>query len=235
MTRYQAILFDLDGTLRESDPRFMDALQQCLDDAGIPVAGPHWRLTERWVHRYWAQSPELQEDAETHGMDQIWLRFLTRLMARAGHTLPPAAAAAFDAHLKERYQPRSYVKPGVPETLNAFRAAGMILGVLSNRSKPFTAELEELGLVGSFDFTLAAGEIGVWKPRPEIFHEALTRGGGIAPTAALYVGDNYYADILGAANAGIDAVLVDDRAVFTDVSCSRVERIDQVVALVFDD
>lgn len=77
--RYQAILFDLDGTLRESDPRFMDALHRCLGDAGLTVDGEQWRLTERWVHRYWAQSPELLEDAEMHGMEQIWTRFVTQI------------------------------------------------------------------------------------------------------------------------------------------------------------
>ena len=50
MSAYQAVIFDLDGTLRESKPHFMDALHQTLLDMGLDVDRFKWRLTERWVH-----------------------------------------------------------------------------------------------------------------------------------------------------------------------------------------
>ena len=50
MSAYQAVIFDLDGTLRESKPHFMDALHQTLLDMGLDVDPFKWRLTERWVH-----------------------------------------------------------------------------------------------------------------------------------------------------------------------------------------
>ena len=226
---YQAILFDLDGTLRESEPHFMDALQRCLLDLDIEIDSFQWRLTERWVHEYWAQSPELIEDVKKYGSDSIWTRFIYRLMEHVGH--PPAddEAESFGQYVRNHFQPRSALTPGALETLETLKATGVTLGLVSNRRDDFGDELRDLGIADFFDFTLAAGEIGIWKPRPEIFFEGLARAGGIAPEAALYIGDNYYADIVGARGAGIEALLIDWRHVFTDVRSPRFENMLEVL------
>ncbi|NOX62836.1 MAG: HAD family hydrolase [Chloroflexi bacterium] len=228
--RYETIIFDLDGTLRENQPHFMDALRDCLKKLDITVDGFQWRLTERWVHRYWAHSPEIIEDVKQYGNDGVWNAFLRRLMSQVGH--PPASdedVAHFAGVLSEHFQPVSQLTPGALETLQALKSTDVVLGVLSNRSNDFSDELDHLGIADYFDFTLAAGEVGHWKPRPEVFWAALERAGHIPAEAALYVGDNYYADIVGATNAGLDSVLVDSRRVFTDVPARRVERIDEIL------
>lgn len=229
---YQTIIFDLDGTLRESEPHFMDALHECLLELDIIVESFAWRLTERWVHQYWAQSPELLEDVKTYGPDQIWSRFLFRLMEHVGHPPAPEEVEVFGQHVRDFYQPESQLVPGAIEILDALQNTGVTLGVLSNRHGPFTDELEALGIAHYFDFTLAAGEIGIWKPRPEIFEEGLRRAGDVPPEAALYIGDNYYADIVGANKACIEAILVDSRHVFTDMRCPRVEGLEEILPLI---
>ena len=229
MSAYQAVIFDLDGTLRESKPHFMDALHQTLLDMGLDVDPFKWRLTERWVHEYWAQSPEIIEDVRLYGQDQVWNRFLTRLMSKVGH--PHAnedEVRAFGDHMREVFQPVSELTPGAREVLTALQNHHLTLGVLSNRSNPFDEELTKLGIADFFDFTLAAGEVGVWKPRPEIFQAALERA-GVGPDEAIYIGDNYYADIVGAREADMAAILVDWRRVFTDVPATRVERLDAIL------
>ncbi len=234
MSAYRAVIFDLDGTLRESNPHFMDALHTALQDMGLEVDPFKWRITERWVHEYWAQSPEIIEDVRVYGQDQVWNRFLTRLMDKIGH--PHASEAevqAFGDHMREVFQPVSELTPGAREVLTILQDRQFTLGVLSNRDKPFVAELEKLGIADFFDFTLAAGEVGVWKPRPEIFLAALERA-GVDAADAVYIGDNYYADIIGARDAGIDAILVDWRRVFTDVRGPRVERIDAILPYILD-
>jgi len=226
---YRAVIFDLDGTLRESNPHFMDALHAALQDMGLEVDPFKWRLTERWVHEYWAQSPEIIEDVKLYGQDQIWNRFLTRLMSKVGH--PHAneeEVRAFGDHMSEVFQPVSELTPGALDVLTSLQNHDFALGVLSNRSKPFGNELEALNIADFFDFTLAAGEVGVWKPRPEIFQAALERA-GVEPEEAVYIGDNYYADIVGAREAGLDAILVDWRRVFTDVPATRVEHLSDIL------
>ena len=43
---------------------------------------------------------------------------------------------------------------------------------------------------------------------------ALQMAGDLSPTQVVYVGDNYYADVVGALNVGMDAILVDPHDIF---------------------
>ena len=95
-------------------------------------------------------------------------------------------------------------------TLEALRRAdpGRPIGLVTNgpadiqRPKP-----DLLGILPLVDFAVISGEVGVWKPDPAIFREALRRGGA-GPEAAIFTGDSPEHDIAGARAAGIGAVWV---------------------------
>ena len=67
--------------------------------------------------------------------------------------------------------------------------------------------LEELGLSGYFEQVVVSCEEGSEKPDPRIFQAALRRA-GVAAGDCLYVGDNYYADAVGARGVGMRALIV---------------------------
>jgi putative hydrolase of the HAD superfamily len=102
--------------------------------------------------------------------------------------------------------------------------------MLSNRSQTYEEELETLGLAGYFEFALAAGEVDVWKPDPWIFRYALNRL-GTQPGETLYIGDNYYADVIGAQRAGLEPILVDPSGVFPEVECTVIHNISELCEL----
>ncbi|MGB7293588.1 MAG: HAD family hydrolase [Thermodesulfobacteriota bacterium] len=58
-----------------------------------------------------------------------------------------------------------------------------------------------------FESVVISVEVGWRKPRPEIFLKALELL-NLDPRDALYVGDNYYADVVGAKSVGIDVVWI---------------------------
>ena len=72
--------------------------------------------------------------------------------------------------------------------------------------------------------------IGVEKPDPAIFRAALTAL-GVAQDEALFVGDLYDVDVVGARAAGIEAVLLVPQAAASGPECRRV---DSLVALADD-
>lgn len=76
-----------------------------------------------------------------------------------------------------------------------------VLGVLTNGN----ADVRRLGLGQYFDFILCAEELGVGKPDPHPFREALRRG-GVAAGQALHVGDHPLDDMTGARQAGLRSV-----------------------------
>ena len=99
--------------------------------------------------------------------------------------------------------------------------------MLSNRTDPYDEQLEALGLAGYFEFAIAAGTVDSWKPDPVVFQHAI-RNYGIPGGEILYVGDNYYADVVGAKNAGLVPVLVDPGGIFPDPECPVIRQIGEL-------
>ena len=110
------------------------------------------------------------------------------------------------------------------------REAGFLLGIVSNRTHPLDDELKNFGLDGYIDLILTAGEANSWKPDIGIFLEAVLRL-QVSPAEVLYVGDNYYADVIGARNAGLRPVLLDPEGVFHDVECEVIHKLHDLIDL----
>lgn len=227
------VLFDLDGTLRHSRPNYNEAVLELLAQWGLVIEPARRQQALRWVHYYWANSPESQQDFQTF---DDWPALLVQYMRRflrvlgCSETQAHALAPRVYRYMDEHYQPQDWVEPTTPAVLATIREAGYRLGVVSNRSMPFDEQLVALGLDGYFDFTLAAGEIQAWKPDPRIFQEALARA-QTCSSRTLYVGDNYYADIAGARNVGIRAVLLDTIGLFPDADCPVITSLSELPAL----
>jgi len=191
-----------------------------VDDAAAK-AGAHWN------HWYWAQSSALLQDLALGDEMALWVSYSRRLLGAVG------AAGANEEHAQiiteqfAYYAPQSRLNEGAYETLTGLKAAGYTLGLVSNRPNPLDGTVAELGLGGMFAFTLAAGEIGVWKPDPGILQEAMERG-GCTPEFSVYVGDNYYADVLSAQAAGLTPVLLDPQGIFPDAGCKVIQRLTEL-------
>jgi putative hydrolase of the HAD superfamily len=80
-----------------------------------------------------------------------------------------------------------------------------------------------------FDCILDSADEGVEKPDPRFFEIALARSGA-RKHATIHVGDLYYVDVIGARNAGLRAVLLDEANLRPDADCPRVHSLDELVA-----
>jgi len=88
------------------------------------------------------------------------------------------------------------------------RAMGLKLFVVSNWDSSLPSLLARLGIGDAFDDVIVSAVVGASKPDRGIFAEALRRT-GVAPGAALHVGDSLVDDYHGARAAGLHALLVD--------------------------
>jgi FMN phosphatase YigB (HAD superfamily) len=232
MKKIKAILFDLDGTLRLTTPSGGKVLVEYLQTHNITFSQEQILFGERWEHYYFANSPQIQQDTQTFkdDMDGFWLNYSKRrLMALElsesdAHELAPHVSK----HMGEVYKPQVTVPEEIPSVLTALREEGYTLGVVSNRETSFQNELNEMNLTGYFDFLLAAGEVGAFKPDVKVFHHALQ----ISKTRAdetMYVGDNYFADIVGSNNAGLVPVLYDTTNLFPNApDCYTIQSFEQL-------
>lgn len=219
----EAIFFDLDGTIRLNEPRGTDVFADHAIDLGLRIRDDDRLRAFRWEHFYWANSPDLRDDRETAGADEgaFWARYAHRQLVALGASNQQAAAMAprMNAFMMSSFKPRSIVPDELPAVLRSLQESGIVLGVISNRSQPYRDELTELGLAPFFPYALASGEIQIWKPDPAVFHHACGQL-RISPERAAYVGDNYFADVVGARAAGLTPVLYDPRGIFDDPQCA---------------
>jgi putative hydrolase of the HAD superfamily len=112
--------------------------------------------------------------------------------------------------------------------LARLRAADLRLGVVSNSDGRVDEALEAAGLRRYFDVVVDSAVAGVEKPDPRIFHVALDAL-GVLPDEALYVGDLYDVDVVGARAAGIDAILLGPVPADGLARCRTIPSIEELV------
>ena len=219
-----AVLFDAGNTLV-----FLD-YARLAGTIGDALALP---LTEAGLRQHAGAAAMAMEQGRLTDRERGTV-FLLTLFELAG--VPPERTDELKAALLEMHQ-RVHLwgatEAGTVEALARLRTAGMRLAVISNSDGRAATALAAGGLLDQFEFVIDSGEVGVAKPDPRIFRMALDRM-GIEPADALYVGDLYEVDVVGARAAGLDVVLLDPSGEHAgrDVKTVRsvVELADELVA-----
>ena len=123
------------------------------------------------------------------------------------------------------------VEPDTTSVLEALRARGLVLGVVSNADGRIARDLARSGLGAHFGTVIDSHVVGVEKPDPAIFHLAL-EALGMTAAESLYVGDVFGIDVVGARRAGLDAVLLDRLGQYPgDVDCRRIRALSELFDL----
>jgi HAD superfamily hydrolase (TIGR01549 family) len=201
-TRYQAILFDVGGTLVNvvRDPHVtaveaiahLGVVQVSAFSVAIRTVVEEWRTANR--------RPEAEDLPET------WIQHNRRALALLGFAGDIHAAAQImeDVFLSEGLE----LYPDVAEVLDTLAARGYKVGIVSNWPATLESTLERLGLRQYFPVIVGSGAVGYSKPHARIFQIALDRM-GIGPERTLYIGDSIQYDVEGAKAADLDVVLLD--------------------------
>ena len=230
----KAVLFDLDGTLRHHLPTSGEVFVQYLRSINVHVSEEDVIRAERWEHFYFAHSLEIQADQDAFKSDtkKFWVNFTKRRLVALGLNKQRAEelAAEVSAHMGTNYKPEVYVPEEAPLLLSTLKDAGYTLGVISNRDEPFHEELKQLNLHTYFNFALAGGEVQSFKPDARIFEKGLELAGTSAHET-MYIGDNYFADVVGSHRAGLVPVLLDPNLLFPDAECTVIRSLDELHGL----
>ncbi len=233
MRGIRAVLFDLDGTLRYNDPPGREFFIDYAASIGLPVDDETRRRTYLWEHAYWAESPELLADQLAYtDHKSFYEHYSARQLVVLGCSPSQAAELSprFSAYMDAHYKPADRLFDDTHETLSTLKARGYILGVVSNRDKPFGEYLEQKGLSRLVDFNLSGAEAGVKKPNPGILHKAAQMA-GVESAQSVYIGDNYHADIIAARAAGMRPILYDRHGIFDNADCEVITELKQLLIL----
>ncbi|MGE0829158.1 MAG: phosphoglycolate phosphatase [Hyphomonadaceae bacterium] len=183
------IVFDLDGTLVDTAPDLVRALNQTLDLEGLPrvPAASVRKLVGQGARALIERGAALADVRfSPDRLDQLTNEFITFYKADIAAESTPF--------------------PGALEALDELAQAGAILAVCTNKRSDLSRQLlEALSLHERFAAIVGADSVANRKPHPDHFREAVARAGGVV-MRALMVGDSS-ADVKSAQAAGAPAIL----------------------------
>jgi putative hydrolase of the HAD superfamily len=141
---------------------------------------------------------------QSHDMTFLRRRALAEQFAAAGYTGLPAVEEALEIFFVERNRVELYedVRPALKRLRAKYR-----LFAVSNGN----ADLDRCGIADLFDGHVTASAAGAAKPDARIFAHLL-RAAGVEPGEVLHIGDDPLADVVGAAQAGMQAVWLNREA-----------------------
>jgi putative hydrolase of the HAD superfamily len=194
------VLFDLDVTLVDHDTAFRAGMAALRGASGGVGGEPEFNAR-------WSQAQRRNFDLFLQGR----LTYEEQGRARVRETIRPdlsdAAADGLFASYLTAYENAWALFPDVSACLDAL--AGYRLGLITNgQSAQQRLKLEKTGLTQRFAHVTVSDECGAPKPDARIFLHAC-RACGVSPSEAVYVGDHYEIDALGARHAGLTGVWLD--------------------------
>lgn len=159
----KAALFDLDGTLVDSDPIHIAVFIDFLGARGIALTEADYKAT-------------------IHGRQNVDI-FRDILPHEDPHEMDLAKEAAYRARIGDRMDPM----PGVRELVGALRIDGWKLAVVTNAPRDnLEAVLQATSLAEHFDFTISSNEVTRGKPDPELYLRALDALGASAAQSLVF-------------------------------------------------
>lgn len=181
-----AVLFDVDGTLVDSNPAHAAAWHKALVEYGHDV--PKEAIRD-WIGKGGDRLlPELTGVAEA---------------SREGRAISALRKQIF----KERYLPQLRAFPGARELVARLRDLGLLIGVATSAARSEVDELLDIADVLDLVHHKTSGDdADSSKPAPDIV-EATLDALGIEPHRALLVGDTPY-DVEAGMRAGVPVVAV---------------------------
>lgn len=190
LSRFEAAILDLDGTLVDTLGDFVAALNGMLDDLSLP------RVT-----------PSEVSTRVGKGSEHLIREVLAHVTAPVGDEFNEEAFSRYQHHYEQINGRHSALYDGVSDGLAGLKASGLRLACLTNKPCAFARSLlEAKGLIAVFDVVFGGDDFARKKPDPLPLLrtcEAL----GTAPARTLMIGDSSN-DALAARAAGCPVLLV---------------------------
>lgn len=233
--RYNAVFFDLDGTLCDYDESARLGRAGAFD----VLLDRHPELDRQTVEREFLDIVDARLDPEAKleffhtPMDPASLTFV-KLGERLG-----APAYDFAVELGILYRDLRHrnlrLFDGYAEMVEALRGE-VHLGMITNgRSDVQRGEIDALGIAEHFDTIIVSGEVGARKPDKRVFDLAASSA-RCSPQEAVFSGDDPAVDVEGAVKADWTAVWINRNGVEYPKSLARpsyvVRDLSQVTDLV---
>lgn len=201
------VIFDFDMTLGFRTTMWTDTVKELLLENNVYATSEQIRpVTHGGVYPW--SDPTMSHADFFKGKD--WWQVVSGNIAQGlteNDVCSASEAEKAMAGLRERFCDKRYWKlfPDTLDTLEKLTEEGYTLALVSNHIPEAREIFNHLGLGAYFPRMVISSEEEYEKPHPEILSKAL---GDFSKDKTVLVGDNYFADVLGAIQFGMGAVLV---------------------------
>ena len=227
----KAVFFDWFNTITRTEPDRYELWCEVLPEYGFEPS------PEKITRGIFAADSQLPAGApyrwKESENDDTCIRYQEIVLSEAGIKLPRNTIFEILKKVSPRAKKISYaLYDDVLPNMKKLKKRGLILGLITNIYKDVDAMLHKLGLDPYLDFVVTSTEVGVDKPEPPIFLAALERA-GVSAQEAVFVGDQYETDVVGARGVGINPVLIDRYDLFPEMSdCLRIRHLNELVDII---
>jgi putative hydrolase of the HAD superfamily len=212
----KAVFFDLYQTLICYKPPREEILSEVLKEFGIDVT-PEKLLypittADEFIHQEHSRLPMGKRSDEEK--KALWGQYQAIVLKEAGIEPTRELIGRILGRMQQiKFEPVLY--DDVLPTLDELKKKDVILGLISNVDSDITQLCHKLGLTPMLQVVVTSLDSGYNKPQPGIFKEAVRRA-GVLPQEAIYVGDQYRIDVIGAKQAGMVGILLDRGGYFNE-------------------
>lgn len=208
INKFEAVIFDLDSTLTDTHRYPIIATEWLLEKSGVTSEEEIASYVRHLVTRYREAIQAIVEGAPFRSPFDIVRTAMEQSLGDfyidADEKIIDEAAQRF----KSLHIELSTVYSGVTELLDLLQAKGKSLGVISNS---FIGHaniiLKKLELDHYFSSVIDCGDVQGFKPMSSLFLR-VTRDLDVETTNSIYVGDEYYADMVGAKGVGMTTIWI---------------------------
>ena len=181
MKSYKLYLFDLDGTLIDSDQMLIETFHELYDNFR-----PGFKPSDEYIRQF--SGPQIAETLKKEFPNESLEKMLNEYRTRSRRF--------YDIYVK--------LFPGVLEMFNKMNQKGIKFAVITNKHRYATDySYELLGLEKYNIFSICADDVKNLKPAPDGIYETMKHFGIKNKDDVIYIGDGTI-DYLTAKNAGVN-------------------------------
>jgi putative hydrolase of the HAD superfamily len=225
----KAVFFDLFNTLVRYEPPREEIEAGVLRELGIYVSPEALQrpmlIADEFIYNEIALRPLSSRSREE--IAALYSQYQERLLKDAGLKYDKKLIPVLLGKMQQARMDLALFDDVKP-SLDTLKNRGLVLGLISNIERDMSRTLDKLGLCSWLATVVTSQDAGSNKPKPEIFRYALHRA-GVIPAEAIYVGDQYQVDVLGARGAGMKGILLDRTGHHTEITdCPRIQSLTGV-------
>jgi putative hydrolase of the HAD superfamily len=227
----RAVFFDLYHTLVTYDPPQEELEVRALKDFGINADPAVFRrplvIADEFIYQEIARRPLSYRSPEEKL--ELYAQYQEILLREAGIKYDKKLVLGVLGKAQQ-FKMNLVLFEDVVPALTDLKGRGLVLGLISNVEQDITDTLQRLGLPSWLAVVVTSQDAGSNKPQPEIFQEA-SRRAGVSPAEAIYVGDQYQVDVLGARGAGMKGILLDRHGYYEAITdCPKIGSLTEIAA-----